>query len=266
VEGLRWDRGYISPYFVTDPKTSKVEFQNPAILLVDKKINSVQQILPFLESCMQQQKPLLLVAEDVESEALATLVVNKLRGGLKVAAVKSPGFGDNRRNTMQDIAIATGATFVSEDVGVSLDQADLSVLGSAKQVIMSKDDCIIMGGAGETSEVEERVNAIIEQQEHTSSDYDYEKLQERVGRLTGGVAVIKVGGASEVEVGELKDRIQDALCATRAASDEGIVVGGGSALLYASRALDGVEGTNFDQNQGVQIVRQACRIPTKTIC
>jgi len=161
VEGLRWDRGYISPYFVTDPKTSKVEFQNPAILLVDKKINSVQQILPFLESCMQQQKPLLLVAEDVESEALATLVVNKLRGGLKVAAVKSPGFGDNRRNTMQDIAIATGATFVSEDVGVSLDQADLSVLGSAKQVIMSKDDCIIMGGAGESADVEERVNAII---------------------------------------------------------------------------------------------------------
>ena len=255
VEGLKWDRGYVSPYFVTDAKTSKVEFQNASILLVDKKISSVQQILPFLESCMQAQKPLLLVAEDVESEALATLVVNKLRGGLKIAAVKSPGFGDNRRNTMQDIAIATGATFMSEDVGQTLDGADMSVMGSAKQVIISKDDTIIMGGAGTSDEVTERVEAIAAAMENTTSEYDREKLQERMGRLTGGVAVIKVGGSSEVEVSELKDRIQDALCATRAASEEGIVVGGGSALLYASVALEGVEGTNFDQNVGVSIVK-----------
>lgn len=266
VEGLKWERGYVSPYFVTDAKTSKVEFANAAILLVDKKISSVQQVLPFLEACMQQQKPLLIVAEDVESEALATLVVNKLRGGLKVAAVKSPGFGDNRRNTMQDIAIATGATFLSEDVGQGLEGADLSALGSAKQVIISKDDTIIMGGAGEKADVDERVDAIVRQRENTTSEYDKEKLDERMGRLTGGVAVIKVGGASEVEVGELKDRIQDALCATRAASEEGVVVGGGSALLYASKKLDALEGANFDQNVGIQIVRDACRIPTKTIC
>jgi chaperonin GroEL len=266
VEGLKWDRGYISPYFVTDAKTSKVVFDNAAVLLVDKKISSVQQILPYLESCMQQQKPLLLVAEDLESEALATLVVNKLRGGLKVAAVKSPGFGDNRRNTMQDIAIATGARFISEDVGESLDAGDLTALGSAKQVIISKEDTIMMGGAGSSEEVEERVDAILQQMDNSSSEYDKEKLQERMGRLTGGVAVIKVGGASEVEVGELKDRIQDALCATRAAYDEGIVVGGGAALLYASKALDSVKGINFDQDHGVGIVRSACRIPTKTIC
>lgn len=266
VEGLKWDRGYISPYFVTDPKTSKVEFTNAMILLVDKKISSLQSILPFLEASMQQQRPLLLVAEDVESEALATLVVNKLRGGLKVAAVKSPGFGDNRRNTMQDIAIATGATFVSEELGNSLEGGDLSMLGTAKQVIITKEDTIIMGGGGVKEEVSERVEQIQEQMANCTSEYDKEKLQERSGRLTGGVAVIKVGGASEVEVGELKDRIQDALCATRAAADEGIVVGGGAALLYASERLEKLKGENFDQDVGVGIVKKACRIPTKTIC
>jgi len=266
VEGLKWDRGYISPYFITDPKTSKVEFENALVLLVDKKVSSVQSILPYLEHSMQNGRPLLIVAEDVESEALATLVVNRLRGGLKVAAVKSPGFGDNRRNTMQDIAISTGGQFISEEVGVTLDSGDLLVLGSAKKVIITKDDTIIMGGAGGKKEVDERVDTIKDQIDSTTSEYDREKLQERLGRLTGGVAVIKVGGSSEVEVGELKDRIQDALCATRAASDEGIVPGGGSALLYASRKLNDLKGENFDQDVGIKIIRQACRIPCKTIC
>jgi chaperonin GroEL len=266
VEGLRWDRGYISPYFVTDPKTSKVEFENALILLVDKKVSSVQSILTYLEHAMQNGRPLLIVAEDVESEALATLVVNRLRGGLKVAAVKSPGFGDNRRNTMQDIAVATGGQFISEEVGVTLEGGDLTVLGNAKKVIITKDDTIIMGGAGNKTDVEERVDTIGQQINESTSEYDKEKLSERLGRLTGGVAVIKVGGASEVEVGELKDRIQDALCATRAASDEGIVPGGGSALLYASKKLETLKGENFDQDVGIKIIKQACRIPCKTIC
>jgi len=266
VEGLRWDRGYISPYFVTDPKNQKATFENAAVLLVDKKVTSVQSLLPFLEHCMQGQKPLLLVAEDVESEALATLVVNKLRGGLKIACVKSPGFGDNRKNTMQDIAIATGATFISEDLGQTIENSDISVLGHAKKVIISKDDTVIMEGGGVKSDVEERVDTLGQQMDASESGYDKEKLQERMGRLTGGVAVIKVGGASEVEVGELKDRIEDALCATRAAADEGIVPGGGVALLYAARRLDNLTPANFDQGVGIDIVKKACKIPVQAIC
>merc|ERR1719253_1485730 len=242
VEGIRWDRGYISPYFVTDTKSSKVEFKNPLILLADKKVSNVQQVLKFLEYASQNKRQLIIVAEDIDGEALATLVLNKLRGGLQVCAIKSPGFGDNRRNTMQDIAIATGATFISEDVGLNIDEAELDVLGTAEKMIVSKDDSIIIGGAGDSGDITERVETIASAIDQTTSEYDREKLQERLGRLTGGVAVIKVGGASEVEVGELKDRIEDSLCATRAASDEGIVPGGGVALLYASKKLDSIKG------------------------
>lgn len=266
VEGIKWDRGYISPYFVTDTKAAKTEFQKPLILLADKKISNIQSILKFLEYASNNKRQLVIVAEDIDGEALATLVLNKIRGGLQVAAVKSPGFGDNRRNTMQDIAVATGAQFISEDVGLTLEDADLDVLGTADKLIISKDDTIIMGGAGDAADISERVAQIEAGIEATSSQYDQEKLQERLGRLTGGVAVIKVGGASEVEVGELKDRIEDALCATRAASDEGIVPGGGVALLMASQTLENVKGANFDQDIGVKIVREACKIPCKTIC
>ena len=266
VEGIKWDRGYISPYFVTETKSGKCEFANPLILLADKKISNVQSILKFLEYASQNKRQLLIVAEDVDGEALATLVLNKLRGGLQVACVKSPGFGDNRRNTMQDIAVSTGATFISEDIGLTLDDADLDVLGSAEKVTVTKDDTILIGGAGESKDVDERVSTIESSIETTTSEYDREKLQERLGRLTGGVAVIKVGGASEVEVSELKDRIEDALCATRAANEEGIVPGGGTALLYASKKLDSIKGDNFDQDIGIKIVKEACKIPCKTIC
>ena len=219
-----------------------------------------------MEYASQNKRQLFIVAEDIDGEALATIVLNKLRGGLQVCAVKSPGFGDNRRNTMQDIATATGAVFISDDIGLNIDDADLDVLGTAEKIIISKDDTIIMGGAGDKEEITERVENIAASIETTSSEYDKEKLQERLGRLTGGVAVIKVGGASEVEVSELKDRIEDALCATRAAGEEGVVPGGGVALLYAQRALENVKGLNFDQDIGVKIVREACKIPCKTIC
>ena len=266
VEGIKWDRGYISHYFVTDTKTSKAEFRNPLILLADKKISNIQSILRFLEFAGQNKRPIIIVAEDVDGDAITNLVLNKLRGTLQVCCVKSPGFGDNRRNTMQDIALATGAQFISEDIGLDIDEVDLDVLGSADTVIISKDDTIIMGGKGEVKDVEERVDMIEQQIKQTTSEYDKEKLQERMGRLTGGVAIIKVGGASEVEVSELKDRIEDALCATRAAQEEGVVPGGGTALLYASTTLDGLKGANFDQDQGIKIVKEACKIPCKTIC
>ena len=265
VEGLKFDRGYISPYFVTDTKTSKVEFENPFILLVDKKVTTVQSILPHLEHAAQQQKPIIIIAEDVESEALATLVVNKLRGGLRVCAVKSPGFGDNRKATMQDIAVSTGATLVSEEIGMKLEDTDPTIMGTAKKVIVTKGDTIILDGQGDKKDLEERIDTIKKQIGKTNSDYEKEKLQERLGKLTGGIAVIKVGGSSEIEVGELKDRIDDALCATRAAIDEGIVPGGGVALLNSIKSLKDLKGENFDQDIGIKIVREACKMPCKII-
>jgi chaperonin GroEL len=266
VEGLKFDRGYISPYFVTDTKNQKIEFENPFILLVDKKVSTIQSILKHLEHASQNQKPILIIAEDVESEALATLVINKLRGGLRVAAVKSPGFGDNRKATMQDIAVSTGGTLISEEVGMKLEETDHTVLGTAKKVIITKDDTIILDGQGEKKDIEERIDAIKQEIEKTSSDYAREKAQERLGKLTGGVAVIKVGGSSDVEVGELKDRIDDALCATRAAIDEGIVPGGGVALLNSVKALKNVKGENFDQDIGIKIVKEAIKMPCRVIC
>lgn len=266
VEGLKFDRGYISPYFVTDTKNQKVEMENPFILLVDKKVSTIQQILKHLEHASQHQRPILIIAEDVESEALATLVINKLRGGLRVCAVKSPGFGDNRKATMQDIAISTGGTLVSEEIGMSLDTTEVDVLGTCKKVIITKDDTIILDGQGDKAEIAKRLESIKQEIAKTTSDYAREKAQERLGKLLGGVAVIKVGGSSEVEVGELKDRIDDALCATRAAIDEGIVLGGGVALLHAIKALESVKGENFDQDIGIKIVRDAIKMPCKIIC
>jgi len=266
VEGIKWDRGYISHYFVTDTKTSKAEFKNPLILLADKKISNIQSILRFLEFAGQNKRPIIIVAEDVDGDAITNLVLNKLRGTIQVCCIKSPGFGDNRRNTMQDIAMATGAQFISDEIGLDLDEVELDVLGSADQIIITKDDTIIMGGKGDSEEIEKRVDTLEAQVKVTTSEYDKEKLQERLGRLTGGVAIIKVGGSSEVEVSELKDRIEDALCATRAAQEEGVVSGGGTALLYASKVLDNLKGENFDQDQGIKIVKEACKIPCKTIC
>ena len=267
VEGMKFERGYISPYFVTNPKTQKCELENPYVLVFEKRISGLTSLLPVLEAVLKTQRPLLIVAEDVESEALATLIVNKLRGGVKICAVKAPGFGDNRKSNLQDIAILTGGVVVSEDLGYKLEAVDVTMLGTAKKITISKDDTIILDGAGEKASIEERCEQLREAISETTSDYDREKMSERLAKLSGGVAVLKIGGASEVEVGEKKDRVVDALNATKAAVDEGIVAGGGTALLAATKKLDALEASmaNFDQKVGVQIIRAALKVPVRTI-
>jgi chaperonin GroEL len=265
VEGMQFDRGYLSPYFVTNPDKMTVELEDAVILLHEKKLSSLQPMVPLLESVIQSGKPLLIISEDVEGEALATLVVNKLRGGLKIAAVKAPGFGDRRKAMLQDIAILTGGQVISEDLGMKLENVTIDMLGSAKRVAITKDETTIIDGAGAKAEIEARVVQIRNQIEETTSDYDKEKLQERVAKLAGGVAVIRVGGMSEIEVKERKDRVDDALNATRAAVQEGIVVGGGVALLQAGKSLDGLEGANPDQTIGINIVRKALEAPLRQI-
>ena len=265
VEGMQFDRGYLSPYFVTNPDKMTVELEDAIILLHEKKLSSLQPMVPLLEQVIQSQKPLLIIAEDVEGEALATLVVNKLRGGLKIAAVKAPGFGDRRKAMLQDLAILTGGQLISEDLGMKLESVTMDMLGTAKKVQITKDETTIVDGAGEKAEIEARVTQIRNQIEETTSDYDKEKLQERVAKLAGGVAVIRVGGMTEVEVKERKDRVDDALNATRAAVQEGIVVGGGVALVQGAKALDGLTGANNDQNVGITIVRKALEAPLRQI-
>ena len=265
VEGMQFDRGYLSPYFITNADKMIAELDDPYILLHEKKLSNLQSMLPLLESVVQSSRPLLIIAEDVEGEALATLVVNKLRGGLKIAAVKAPGFGDRRKAMLEDIAVLTGGEVISEDLGIKLENVTLDMLGTSKKVAINKDDTTIVDGAGEKADIEARTNQIRRQIEDTTSDYDREKLQERLAKLAGGVAVIKVGGATEVEVKERKDRVDDALNATRAAVEEGIVPGGGTALLYASKSLDGLEGENSDQTAGVNIVRRALQAPIRQI-
>ncbi|MCM2562681.1 chaperonin GroEL [Lutimaribacter sp. EGI FJ00015] len=265
VEGMQFDRGYLSPYFVTNPDKMIAELDDCMILLHEKKLSSLQPLVPLLEQVIQSQKPLLIIAEDVEGEALATLVVNKLRGGLKIAAVKAPGFGDRRKSMLQDIAILTGGQVISEDLGMKLENVTMDMLGTAKTVTITKDETTIVDGHGEKSEIEARVSQIRTQIEETTSDYDREKLQERVAKLAGGVAVIRVGGMTETEVKERKDRVDDALNATRAAVQEGIVVGGGVALVQGAKALDGLTGANSDQNAGIAIVRKALEAPLRQI-
>ncbi|ETA49679.1 chaperonin GroEL [Ponticoccus alexandrii] len=265
VEGMQFDRGYLSPYFVTNPDKMVAELEDCMILLHEKKLSSLQPMVPLLEQVIQSQKPLLIIAEDVEGEALATLVVNKLRGGLKIAAVKAPGFGDRRKAMLQDIAILTGGQVISEDLGMKLESVTMDMLGTAKKVTITKDETTVVDGAGEKAEIEARVSQIRTQIEETTSDYDREKLQERVAKLAGGVAVIRVGGMTEVEVKERKDRVDDALNATRAAVQEGIVVGGGVALVQGGKALDGLTGANADQNRGIDIVRTALEAPLRQI-
>ncbi len=265
VEGMQFDRGYLSPYFVTNAAKMLADLDDCLILLHEKKLSSLQPMVPLLEAVIQSQKPLLIIAEDVEGEALATLVVNKLRGGLKIAAVKAPGFGDRRKAMLQDIAILTGGQVISEDLGMKLENVTIDMLGSAKKISISKENTTIVDGAGAKAEIEARVAQIRTQIEETSSDYDREKLQERVAKLAGGVAVIKVGGMTEVEVKERKDRVDDALNATRAAVQEGIVVGGGVALVQAAKGLEGLSGANSDQNAGITIVRKALEAPLRQI-
>ncbi len=265
VEGMQFDRGYLSPYFITNAEKMNVELENPYILIHEKKLSGLQAMLPVLEAVVQSGKPLLIIAEDVEGEALATLVVNKLRGGLKVAAVKAPGFGDRRKAMLEDIAILTGGTVISEDLGIKLETVTLAMLGRAKKVQIDKENTTLVDGTGKKPEIEARVKQIKAQIEESTSDYDREKLQERLAKLAGGVAIIKVGGASEVEVKERKDRVDDALHATRAANEEGIVPGGGVALLRASKILESLKSDNEDQKVGISIVRKALQTPARQI-
>lgn len=265
VEGMQFDRGYLSPYFITNPEKMVAELDNPYILINEAKLSNLQPLVPILEAVIQTGRPLLIIAEDIEGEALATLVVNKLRGGLKIAAVKAPGFGDRRKAMLQDIAVLTNGQVVSADLGMKLEDVTLATLGTAKSVMITKDDTTIVDGAGSEEEIKNRVAQIKQQIEDTTSDYDREKLQERLAKLAGGVAVIKVGGASELEVKEKKDRVDDALHATRAAVKEGIVPGGGTALLYATKALDAVKPENDDQRVGVDIIRKALQAPIRQI-
>jgi chaperonin GroEL len=265
VEGMQFDRGYISPYFITNADKMRVEMEDPYILINEKKLSALNELLPLLEAVVQTGKPLLIVAEDVEGEALATLVVNKLRGGLKVAAVKAPGFGDRRKAMLQDIAVLTGGQAISEDLGIKLENVTLAMLGKAKKVMIDKENTTIVNGAGKKKDIEDRITQIKAQIEETTSDYDREKLQERLAKLAGGVAVIRVGGATEVEVKERKDRVDDAMHATRAAVEEGILPGGGVALLRATEQLKKVRTANDDQKTGVEIVRKALQAPARQI-
>jgi chaperonin GroEL len=265
VEGMQFDRGYLSPYFVTNAEKMVAELEKPYILLHEKKLSNLQAMLPILEAVVQSSRPLLIIAEDVEGEALATLVVNKLRGGLKIAAVKAPGFGDRRKAMLEDIAVLTGGTVISEDLGIKLENVTLDMLGTAEKVSITKENTTIVDGAGDKADIEGRVAQIKAQIEETTSDYDREKLQERLAKLAGGVAVIRVGGASEVEVKERKDRVDDAMHATRAAVEEGVVPGGGVALLHSLKALDKVKPANDDQRVGVEIIRRAIQVPAKQI-
>jgi chaperonin GroEL len=265
VEGMNFDRGYLSPYFITNGEKMTVEMENPFILLFEKKISSLQSMVPLLEAVVQSSRPLLIIAEDVEGEALAALVVNKLRGGLKIAAVKAPGFGDRRKSIMEDIAVLSGGQLISEDLGMKLEAVTLAQLGQAKKIIIDKETTTIVAGSGESSDVKARCASIKAQIEETTSDYDREKLQERLAKLSGGVAILKVGGTTEVAVKERKDRVEDALAATRAAMQEGIVAGGGSALLYAGRVLDKVKGANDEQNVGINIIKKVIQAPIRQI-